>query len=239
MSKHLFNSNAEKFSAPMQVETTCHFMPMFSVPLLHIRINNWEEKKQDLLQIYSYSKKNAIQIGGPGDVNTDYHYNSKNCNSYSPAIYDILEEEILLAKDVLFNKDDFEQKKDPGSEYMLAPDDLDDIDLVMENSWFETSTKLTHHEVHTHGPVGYSVVVYIQYDERVHTPTQFVNPYLSNFIGNPQIYSPAHLVQEGSMILFPSSVLHYTSPNSSDVERIVLSFNFVTKTKSTREYVFV
>lgn len=244
MHKHLYKNRKEIFSnvdnLPSLVDgMNSYLVPMFNVPLLHIEIGDWDRKKQELLRIYSYSRKNAIQIGGDGDVNTDYHYNSKNGNTYSPVIYEILEDEILLAKDILFNKDDFQYNKVQGSEYILDPDEVDDIDLVMENSWFETSSRLTHHEVHTHGPVGYSVVVFIEYNENVHTPTQFVNPYLSSFIGNPQIYSPAHLVREGSMIVFPASVLHYTSPNVSNVERVVLAFNFVTKSKSSGEYIFV
>ena len=32
-------------------------------------------------------------------------------------------------------------------------------------------------------------------------------------------------VEEGDLILFPSLIHHYTTPNQSDTERIVLSFN--------------
>ena len=32
-------------------------------------------------------------------------------------------------------------------------------------------------------------------------------------------------IREGSLIFFPSYVLHYTAPNQSDVDRIILSFN--------------
>jgi hypothetical protein len=243
MIRHLYKNRKDIFSHQknlLPVHGPNDFLiPIFSVPLLHIEIKNWDKKKQELLQIYSYSQKNAIQIGGQGDVNTDYHYNSKNGNTYSPAIYDILEEDLLLAKSILFNKDDFQKNKINGSEYLYSPEELDDIEFVMENSWFETSTKLTHHEVHTHGPVGYSIVVFIEYDETVHSPTQFVNPFVSSFIGNPQNYSPSQFVKEGSMIIFPAPILHYTSPNESDVKRVVLAFNTCTKSKTTNEYIFV
>ena len=32
-------------------------------------------------------------------------------------------------------------------------------------------------------------------------------------------------VEEGDLILFPSFIHHYTTPNQTDTERIVLSFN--------------
>ena len=89
--------------------------------------------------------------------------------------------------------------------------------------WFETSKKGEFHTPHNHGSCGFSAVCYIKYNNSHHTPTQFISPYTCSNTGNYTDYTPE--VEEGSLIIFPSNVLHYTHPNRSDVERIILSFN--------------
>jgi len=89
--------------------------------------------------------------------------------------------------------------------------------------WFETSKKGEFHTPHDHGVCGYSAVCYIKYNGNHHTPTQFISPYACSNKGNYLKYVPE--VEEGSLIIFPSNVLHYTHPNRTDDERIILSFN--------------
>ena len=130
------------------------------------------------------------------EINTDYH--NKN-NNYQEVISDILREEIDI-----FN-----------NHYNLK--------LTIMDAWFERADKKNYHKVHNHGCIGYSSVCYIDYDEEEHTATQFIAPFNNFLNGDCLNYTPN--VKEGSLIFFPSSIVHYTLPNESEKERTILSFN--------------
>lgn len=225
---HSYSNRKEVFSDLNRLEPVSgpndFCIPMFSVPLCHIEIKNWEYKKKQLLNICknvtstNYNYKDAPA----GDVFTDYHFNGRYGSSYSIDIHKILEDEIEFLEDMLINPNDFNDVEIPDP--FNSPEDCR-YSFRLENSWFETATKLSRHEAHTHGPVGYSCVVFVEYDPQVHTPTIFLNPFLSSFFGNPNDYQPSNLVKEGSLICFPSPIIHYTQPNLSDVDRLILSWN--------------
>jgi hypothetical protein len=109
-------------------------------------------------------------------------------------------------------------------ELQIAKTNLGIETFLVSNSWFEKAEKNMYHQTHNHGPLGFSAVCFIQYDDSIHTPTQFVSPF-NNFVsGSVLSHSPEH-IKEGSLIFFPSIIHHYTIPNDSEKERIILSFN--------------
>ena len=235
---HAYKSRKETFSDLQDLTpfsgSNDFVIPMFSIPLVHIEIKNWKQKKSKLLNLHNVVKCNNESRGGNLDVITDYHYNSENNSNYSPQIHNILKEEISLSEDILLNPNDF-----LNVDFDNRFDDESNFEYYfkLENSWFESSLKGSRHEVHNHGPVGYSCVVFVEFDENEHTPTRFLNPYFSSFFGNPCDYTPDHLVKEGSLIIFPSPVLHYTQPNISDKVRLILSWN-MTITNQFNDRVF-
>jgi len=93
----------------------------------------------------------------------------------------------------------------------------------MRNAWFEDANKQNFHGVHNHGSHGYSAVCYIDYDYNEHTATHFISPFNSFLDGTTLYHAPN--VNEGSLIFFPAVVNHYTLPNESEKERLILSFN--------------
>ena len=90
-------------------------------------------------------------------------------------------------------------------------------------SWYERALPYMYHPTHNHGHGGWSAVVFIEYNDKVHTPTNFIAPYDHFITGEPLIYTPN--VKEGDIILFPSFLHHYTHPHTSEERRTVLSFN--------------
>lgn len=225
---HSYGKRKDTFSSIEELipysGTSNFVIPMFSVPLCHIEVRDWAIKKQQLLNIRKNAEIN--ENGNPEDqfdVLTDYHFNNRSGSSYSMDIHRILEDEICLLQDMILNPTDFNNMvydTAPGVEY-------DDCEYYfkLENSWFEKASRSKQHSAHTHGPVGYSCVLFVDYDHNEHNPTVFLNPFFSSFFGCPPDYSPKHLVKEGSLICFPSPVVHYTHPNNSNRDRIILSWN--------------
>lgn len=190
-------------------------IPMFSIPLLHIAVRDWESKKQQLLRIYDYIQSNRKEQT-ENDVETDYHYNFETPDTcYSSEIASILNEELSIAT--------FELLLADLNEETLNNDEIKKPFFIMENSWFERAAKYSSHQVHNHGPTGYSSVCYLQFDNEKHTPTHFLNPFIS---ANPcEQYFVPQGVGEGSILFWPAPILHYTQTNKSDTDRIILSFN--------------
>lgn len=189
-----------------------YLMPMFSIPILHLAVRDWENKKEQLFRIYNYIQSNRKeQISF--DVETDYHYNLKTPDTcYSSEISSILSEELSIATNELLIGDLDEEDENCQKPF-----------FVMENSWFEKASKYSSHQAHNHGPIGYSCVCYLQFNTEEHTPTYFLNPFIGS---NPSELSfIPQGVGEGSILFWPSPILHYTESNKSDIDRIILSFN--------------
>lgn len=174
---------------------------MFNVPIFHLEVRDWNNKKKQLLEIAS--EYNLIKVNRYDTVKSNFH-TQLNIESHNDKILKILKEEI----NIFCNYFKFNYCK-------------------ISNSWFETADQKDYHGLHNHGPIGYSSICYIDYDEFNHTPTQFVGPFHDFINGSVLEYEPT--VKEGSIVFFPSAIIHYTNPNTSEIKRNILSFNLDVK----------
>ena len=82
-----------------------------------------------------------------------------------------------------------------------------------------------YHGVHNHGSTGFSSCLYLNYDENVHEPLTLVAPYNEPNIGDMIQYQPKEIT-EGTLIVFPACLPHFTEPNKSTKPRVVMSANY-------------
>ena len=167
---------------------------MFSIPLIHISISDWKSTKKEIKKLYSQSD---LTIDSLEKVKSDFYSEKK----YNKKIQNIFYKEIKALEQMIGEKKFF-----------------------VSNAWIETSEKNMFHQVHNHGPIGFSAVCFVDYDENLHSPTQFVSPFNNYLNGSIVSHSPDH-ISEGSILFFPSMIHHYTIPNDSDTDRTILSFN--------------
>ena len=164
---------------------------MLNIPFYHYKVNNWREKKEQLLDFVStLSFKFKDQIA---DLYTTYG------DQTSSIPLKILEDDIIK----------FTTEIKYSGEM--------DADV-----WFQKYYENQFHSPHNHGTIGYSSVLYINFDKRIHKATRFLAPF-NNPEGNEIEFVPD--VDEGSFIFFPSYLNHYALPNKSDVLRIIMSMN--------------
>ena len=176
---------------------TKHFIKDWVIPFLHLSITNWELKREKLLDVFEQHCEDRIE--NIGEQWTDYHKDSR----YHYLIENILFEDIDLAiKELGF------KGKTPR----------------VDTAWYQIYNAGQHHAVHNHGFGGISFVVFVDYDSKKHLPTTFVAPFTSMSDGNVLEYEPEG-VKEGSMILFPSALMHYAPTNQNEEDRIVLAGN--------------
>ncbi len=193
----------------MNIETTKSFSLirskiMFNIPLYQYKIDNWQEKKQKLLEICStIDFKNQdianVQLTNIDADNVYTDYGNKRNKNYKPNVEKILSNELRkFQNDAKLNE------------------------MSMGEAWFQQYYKTQFHSPHNHGPCGYSSVTYIKFNKDKHIPTIFIAPF-NDPRGDVILFSPK--VDEGDIIFFPSMITHYVQPNKSKDIRIILSFN--------------
>lgn len=97
--------------------------------------------------------------------------------------------------------------------------------VVITNAWVENAKQYDYHNVHQHGPTGYSAVLYVKFDPSCHEATKFYSPFNDPATGDLLEYQP--FVKEGDLVVFPSFLLHEGPMNKSTKERMIVSFNIM------------
>ena len=109
--------------------------------------------------------------------------------------------------------------------------DYDCDNLTPCLSWINKSTKFSEHRYHSHPNSFLSAIYYISTNP---TSTYFESPNTSIFNGivvnskskfNQNVWSSG--TKSGDLIIFPSSLYHWTQPENFDGERLTLSLNIM------------
>jgi len=133
---------------------------MFSIPIFHLYADDWENKKQKLIDIASRQPFETQ----PGEYCSSDYFNQKK--TYLDELKPLINDEIQRFADRTKGR------------YMVP------------RIWFERGGKGDSHLPHNHGVCGYSAVMYIEYDENEHLPTHFIAPYNEWTQGLQQTYVP-------------------------------------------------
>ena len=194
----LVDSNGE-YSGP--------YLKRFAIPFANYKIPDWDRKKGQLMEIYNeYSKDNLEEqqkhLKPYADQVTDYSTDGES-GRYCHLIDPILREDFT---------------------HILSAFGHRGYNFKIGAAWFQYYESSHGHPVHNHGFGGYSSALFIEYDPKSHRPTTFVSPFLNNFDGNVVDYMPAD-VEEGHLLVFPTSLLHYAPTNTTNVRRTILSMN--------------
>jgi len=84
------------------------------------------------------------------------------------------------------------------------------------------------HPVHNHGSFGFSGILYLEYDPKVHDPTYFIAPW-QDPKNDTSIFGYFNNIKEGIVLITPSSTLHYVPINKSDKVRSIIAFDLLPK----------
>jgi hypothetical protein len=170
---------------------------MFTVPMIKYRIANWRQNKQRILEALPTITDEHLEQGDK--VYTDFFdgVKCKDLPPYSNVVIDIIKPYLA---------DFTEQRR-----------------VEFTDMWFQTALKGNSHGLHNHGHSGWSSVIYVEFNPQHHTPTKFISPFNNPWNGNLVDFMPE--VQEGDMIIFPSTIAHEAMPNESNVKRTIISYN--------------
>ena len=168
---------------------------LFATPVLRISCARWDEKKPTLLSLVDWDDpdyRNATHI-------SDYHHNMQSGCSYTQSFCNLMYEEL----DAVLSHFHIEE-------------------LQIGNLWGQRYFGADYMPAHTHGAVGLSAVLYVDFDKGSHAGTRFMSP-IHNYMGVMMYHEMS--VQEGDLVVFPSYLMHDAPASGSDAPRTIFSFN--------------
>ena len=186
-------------------------LQLFPVPVLICTYKNDYTKELNWIRNHETDKDN---------VPTNYGGKESRSNRQS-------NETFILDKPELSNIRAFiEDKINFYTSNILASDSK----LVITQSWLNKNGKGEYHAEHMHPNSMFSGVWYPKIDETM-PPIKFVNSIKRDISITPLNYNQFNStsfeipMKSGELIIFPSNLLHSVAPNTSNNERISLSFN--------------
>ena len=96
----------------------------------------------------------------------------------------------------------------------------------MTDAWCVKYQKGDQQTVHNHKGWGFSGILYVEYDPKVHTPTCFVAPWQEPRSDTTSLAYPSN-VKEGTVFIAPSWALHFVNPNQTRKQRTVVVFDLL------------
>jgi len=96
----------------------------------------------------------------------------------------------------------------------------------ISDAWCVKYQQGDYQTTHNHRGWGFSGILYVQYDSRVHSPTCFVSPWQNPRNDTTSLAYPPG-IKEGVLFIAPSSTLHFVDPNQTRKERVILAFDFL------------
>ena len=171
---------------------------MFSVPIVHYPIENWSENKKKILDALPPEDDSQLEPNGSG-LYTDFFINGKvkEFPSYLHTVVDVIKP------------------------YLKSFMDGNRVEIV--EMWYQKYYKNVEHKAHSHGFTGWSSIIYVEFDPKVHESTRFYSPFRQPWDCDVEVFQPK--VKEGDMILFPSSLLHEAPVNRTNTRRTIISYN--------------
>jgi len=194
------------FSTPL-------YIAKFEEPVFSLVQESFEQVYQDLKQKNTFDRQKGWR--GTHLIN-DPTFNSNLITDYKINIFkgELLKHVITYLTHLNYNK---------TTNYNIS------------ESWMTISNKNDYAYAHTHGPVDLCGVYYFKTNSKdgkiiFRNPNFMLNAsWCYNSILELEYITP----EEGMLILFPSWLLHNTEPNTTDNERISISFNLLFSRHST------
>ena len=180
---------------------------LFSIPIAHYEIENWRKNKERIMNALPAFQEEHLESNG--EQYTDFfHQHEEMLPAYADTVISIIEPYLA----------EFTERRR----------------VEFTDMWCQTSHRGQKHGIHNHGHSGWSAVIYVDFDPKVHQATQFISTFNNPWSGRLQTFIPP--VKEGDMVIFPATIHHEALPNESDKPRTIVSFNLrgkVDKVKKT------
>ena len=170
--------------------------PLFEFPSYQYKVDDWEFKKKGLLNRINKSKFVRTDLQ---TFETDRQTSGKSYVRY------------------------FEQFLRPELQKFCEEAK---VSCSMTDAWCVKYKKGDQQTIHNHRGWGFSGILYVEYDPKVHTPTCFMSPWQDPRTDSTSLKYPKD-IKEGTLIIAPSFTHHFVTPNQSRKQRTVVAFDLL------------
>ena len=171
---------------------------LFEFPSFQYEVDDWEFKKKGLLNRINKSEFKRTELQ---NFETDRETAGKSyVNYFSEFLEDILNEFCQEAQ----------------------------VTCSMTDAWCVRYQKGDQQTIHNHRGWGFSGILYVEYDPKVHSPTWFMAPWQDPRTDTTSLAYPQN-VKEGTVFIAPSFTHHFVHPNQTRKQRTVVSFDLLPK----------
>ena len=171
--------------------------PIFEFPSFRYEIPDWDFKKKGLINKINKSNFERTKLQ-PFETNRQTDINKSWVHYLQQFLKDSLTE---FCKEV------------SGSCYMT-------------DAWCVRYQKGDYQIIHNHRGWGFSGILYVEFDPKVHTPTCFVAPWQDPRTDRTLLSLPKN-VKEGILFIAPSFTHHFVHPNQVRKPRTVIAFDLL------------
>lgn len=174
-------------------------LPVMTIEFYIIDVNNWQQKKDMFVEILRSTPKRQFKLDDPM---VKFH-TDRSDNNYRDDFCHIFQEEIR------------EIEKET------------ECDLTVQDVWSVKYAAGDFHSPHMHADSNFSAVLYFDYNFMEHTGTSVMLQNTNPKTNLTDIITPN--VVEGQILVFPSHLIHFTSPHYSNAPRGVVAFDLKVK----------
>ena len=175
--------------------------PLFEFPSYRYEVSDWEFKKKGLLN--RINKGNFLRTELQ-TLETDRQTDGKSYVHY--------------LKDFLIDIfDEFCQEAQ--------------VTCRMTDAWCVRYKKGDYQTIHNHRGWGFSGILYVEYDPKVHTPTCFMAPWQDPRTDTTSLEFFQN-AREGMVLIFPSFTHHFVEPVKTHKQRTIISFDLLPQHQS-------
>ena len=172
--------------------------PLFEFPSYQYEVKDWDFKKKGLLNRINKGKFIRTEL-------QTFETDRQTCEkSYVRYFNDFINLELI----------DFCQEAQ--------------VTCGITDAWCVRYQKGDQQTIHNHRGWGFTGVLYVEYDPKVHTPTCFMAPWQDPRTDVTSLAYPQN-VKEGTVFIAPSFSHHFVHPNQSRKQRTVISFDLLPK----------
>ena len=170
--------------------------PLFEYPSFQYEVSDWDFKKRGLLNRINKSEFIRTKL-------QTFETDRQTCGkSYVKYFEDFLQPEL--------------------SEFCQEAE----VTCAMTDAWCVKYQKGDHQTIHNHRGWGFSGVLYVEFDPKVHTSTCFMAPWQNPRTDTTILTTPSN-IKEGMVFIAPSVTHHFVYPNPSRKQRTVISFDLL------------
>ena len=179
---------------------------LFEIPIFRYQVSDWKNKKKE---VYSWINKTELIRKSNMTFLTDR----------GPLGSEVGQPR--LPKQDRFYKEDFCNLFESEFKAFLQESEMREVGVI--DVWTVEYHFGDYQVPHNHRSVGFSGILYVNFDPREHTATQVMQPW------NDPVTDAASFLdlmpEEGTMVFFPSLLLHFVNPNFSRTRRTTIAFD--------------